>query len=145
MVRSAQLKSAVGFRHVIEDGLTVLQGKRIAPERREFVLGDLNKLFKDAKLGSELVGRTTLFVGSANRSAFESFSLLDQLGQLENEELQESLLVAQRAINGLRSNTPVSEEVLAKVRALLEGILATLKREGRTGIADRPRDEPIGA
>jgi hypothetical protein len=47
--------NSLGFRHLIEDGITILQNRAIERDRRKHVLDDLSEMMIQAKRGSDLV------------------------------------------------------------------------------------------
>ena len=65
MVSETNLAAEVGFRHVIEDALSVLSKHDIDPDRRSYVLEDLANLLRDASRGADLVNRRLLFLTSS--------------------------------------------------------------------------------
>lgn len=72
------LAEAVGLKHVIEDGLAVLHGQDLAPDRRDFVMRDLQTLLDRAIRGSRIASQAALFLGEDDRRAFGSFALIDR-------------------------------------------------------------------
>jgi hypothetical protein len=72
------LAEAVGLKHIIEDGLAILDGRKVGEGRREFVMRDLRDLLDQAIRGSHIASQATLFLGEGDRQAFGSFTLLDR-------------------------------------------------------------------
>jgi hypothetical protein len=72
------LAEAVGLKHVIEDGLAVLEGRTLDASRRDFVMRDLRGLLNRAIRGSHIASQPTLFLGEDDRQAFGSFALIDR-------------------------------------------------------------------
>lgn len=72
------LAEAVGLKHVIEDGLAIVEGRSINPSRKQFVLDDLRGLLNRAIRGSQIASQSTLFLGEDDRQAFGSFALIDR-------------------------------------------------------------------
>jgi hypothetical protein len=70
--------SGLGFRHLMEDGIAILQNQPVGPDRRKYVLDDLSELIGRANRGSDLFRNHALFVASGDRGAVESFSLFDR-------------------------------------------------------------------
>jgi hypothetical protein len=91
-------------RHLIEDGIAVLQNFPIGTDRRVYVLNDLFDLVLRAKRGSELVRNNALFVASADRSAVESFSVLDRfLDDAESDRWKITFERAEEALDQLKN------------------------------------------
>ena len=72
------LAEAVGLKHVIEDGLAIIEGRPVSDSRKGFVLEDLRALLNKAIRGSEIASKPTLFLGEDDRQAFGSFALIDR-------------------------------------------------------------------
>ena len=127
--------TSVAFRHVIEDGLSILSAKQLEPVRRKYVLEDLASLMKEADRGFELAKRNHLLVSSGDRSAYESFSFLDRyLSNRYDDQLRNALQKAQAAFDQLCKNHQVPQETQDVTVRLLEELLSSIKREGSTGI-----------
>lgn len=138
--------NGLGFRHLIEDGLAILRGETIRPDRRAYVLGDLSDLVLQAKRGSDIIRSSSLFVSPADRSAYESFSLLDRyLNEAENERWNDVLERTQEALNELRKQNPrLGDDQRNAAMCLFERILSGLNREPKPGISAQPEDLRIG-
>jgi hypothetical protein len=78
MFEEPTLAEAVGLKHVIEDGLAIIEGRSISDSRKGFVLEDLRALLNKAIRGSEIASQSTLFLGEDDRQAFGSFALIDR-------------------------------------------------------------------
>ena len=139
--------NSLGFRHVIEDGLAILSGAEIQPDRRAYVLRDLAQLLVEAKRGSDLVQQSAFFVASADHSAFESYSLLDHyLGRTHDEnQWTEMLRAAEVTLEELRKEAPkLNEADKSTAENLLGELLARLMQEPNSGIASEPENIAIG-
>jgi hypothetical protein len=137
--------SGLGFRHLIEDAVAILQDRPVESDRRKYVLDDISELIDKANRGSDLFRSNALFVASADRSAVESFSLVDRfLGGAESDYWKSVLAQARGALHQLRSgSTPALEEREAAIE-LLKKILAALAREPKPGVATKPEEIRIG-
>ncbi len=146
MPMPATWASSLGFRHVIEDALAILAGQTINPDRRAYVLRDFSNLLIEAKRGSDLVQQDTLFVTSADRSAYESYSFFDRyLGQKHDDHWTEKLKIAEAVFEELGKDVPILEERdrLAATSLLFE-VLTVLRNEPNSGIPQEPEDIRIG-
>src|SRR5689334_4926740 len=76
MTLESNLAEVVGLKHVVEDGLAVLEGRRIDQTRRDFVIRDLKKLLSDALRGSTIASQATLFLAEDDRQAFGSYTMV---------------------------------------------------------------------
>ena len=92
--------ASVGFRHVVEDGLSLLREQRLPAARQEYVLSKLVRLLSDAARGQEIMAEQALFVGAKEREASESYSLLDRY--LQNEDWTTRLAVSRDALRRLK-------------------------------------------
>ncbi len=141
MVSETNLAAEVGFRHVIEDALSVLSKHDIDPDRRSYVLEDLANLLRDASRGADLVNRRLLFVKSDERNAFDTFSLLDRyLGYGIDSNWREKPPDARMAFTQLQKNMEVPEKARATAMALLRDLLTTLERQSGMSIPKHPEE-----
>lgn len=137
--------SGVGFRHLIEDGVAILQNQPVGPDRRKYVLDDLAELIGRANRGSDLFRSHALFVASADRSAVESFSLVDRfLGGAESDHWKSVLAQAQEAFHQLRNGGVPGAEARDAAIGLLKKILSGLTREPKPGVSSKPEELRIG-
>lgn len=141
MANEFDLVASVGFRHVIEDGISILSNDGLDSERRKYVLDDLTNLLHKAMKGSDLVSRSSLFVRSDERSAFEAFSLLNRyLGYGYDPDWREKLPAAERAFDQLKKNADVSPEERTTAIALLRELLVRIKRQSGMEIPEQPEE-----
>jgi len=138
MARELATVGSVGFRHVVEDGLTLLKERRLPPARREYVLDELVRLLSDAARGKEIMAEQTLFVGARDRNAYESYSLLDRY--LRDESWKSRLEASQGALRRLAEGASASGEERSAAMDLLEELLASLERDASSGLPLMPED-----
>lgn len=145
MMSETNLAAEVGFRHVIEDALSVLSNQDdIDHDRRSYVLEDLTSLLRDAIKGADLVNSNLLFVKSDERNAFDTFSLLDRyFGHGTDPDWRDKLPDAEAAFTQLRQNAEVSEKARATAIALLGELLTTIKRQSGMFIPEHPEEIEI--
>jgi hypothetical protein len=144
MATESGLVASIGFRHVIEDGLSVLQNGNLEPTRRAYVLDDLTALLRGAIKGSDLARQVSLFVRSDDRNAFEIFSLLDRyLGHGYDPDWREKLPSAEKAFTQLKENVEVAPEARSEAIALLTELLSSVKRRNSVGIPEQPEEITI--
>lgn len=140
------LSAGIGLRHVIEDGIAILKGSTFAPARREYVLDDLLDLFSKVVRGHELVQSPALFTGSADRGAFEAFSLLDRfLPNADDLPVQESLRQSARAFAQIKGGQVITPEQRDNLSDFLRQILARLERQDSAGLRNEPEQIAIGS
>jgi hypothetical protein len=138
--------NGLGFRHLIEDGVAILQDRPVNPDRRQYVLDDLSGLVLRAKRGSDLVRNNALFVASSDRGAVESFSVLDRfLDEAENDHWKTVLEQAEEALNQLKVGNVPQEQLREAAIVLLRRILSGLTREPKPGIPSQPEEIRIGS
>ena len=141
MASESNLVASIGFRHVIEDGLSVLQNDDLEPGRRAYVLEDLTTLLRGAIKGCSLASQVSLFVRSDDRNAFEIFSLLDRyLGHGYDPDWRDKLPLAEKAFTQLQENSDVSSDARSAAIALLTELLSSVKRRNSIGIPEQPEE-----
>ena|SRR5713226_3536800 len=140
MTTEIGLANSVGFRHVIEDGLSIIRGGQIDAGRRAFVLQDLKQLVTDAKRGSNLVQTGVLFVSPSERSAYASYSLLDRyLSDKYADRWKEMLDAAEVSFEEFRrQDAHVTESARNAAETLLREMLSNLHRDPRPSMPLEP-------
>jgi hypothetical protein len=137
--------NGLGFRHLIEDGVAILQNRPLDPNRRQYVLEDLSGLLMRARRGSDLVRNNALFVASADRTAVESFSVLDRfLDEAESDNWKPILEQTQEALTQLQDGNVPQDQLRDAAIKLFGRILSGLTREPRPGIPSQPEEIRIG-
>ena len=140
------LNTGPGLRHVIEDGLAILEGSNFTASRREYVLDDLKDLFSKVVRGQELVKSPALFTGSVDRGAFEAFSLLDRfLPSVEDSTVQQSLRLSATAFAQIKSGQTIPADQRNILVDFLRKILASLERQDSAGFRNEPEQVAIGS
>ncbi len=137
----------LGFRHLIEDGLTILSDRPINADRRAYVVQDLSELVLQAKRGADLVQNNALTATTADRNAFDSFSTLDRFLDRTHEDQWNNLLAkAGEAFAELRKGTRanLNEDQRAAAAKLLKIVLSGLTRESKPGVPYGPEELRIG-
>lgn len=137
----------LGFRHLIEDGLTILSGHPINPDRRAYVVQDLSELVLQAKRGADMVRSNALTVTTADRNAFDSFSILDRFWDRTHEDQWNNLLAkAGEAFDELRKGgrANLNDDQRAAAANLLQHVLSGLTRESKPGVPYGPAELRIG-
>jgi hypothetical protein len=128
-----------GFRHVVEEGLSLLKGQQLPSERRDYVLERLTTLLREAAVGSQVVARGALFIGSKERDAYESFSLLERhLGHRPG--WRELLKRTEEALEALKSAPTAPTQIDPAASQLLEELRGSLRRAGVGGIRSLPEE-----
>ena len=133
------LAEAVGLKHVIEDGLAIIEGRPLGEARRNFVVHDLSELIDRAIRGSQIASQPTLFLGEDDRQAFGSFALIDRyLGAGRTPSWLHQAPDALRVLERIRkTEVPDQREKQAAVE-LLGALLSQLSAESalETGTRD---------
>lgn len=128
--------ASVAFRHVIEDGLSILSSKNLDPSRCGYVLAGLRDLINEATKGFELVRQHSLVVSSDDRNAYESFSFIERhLSHHYNEQL---IQASKTAFDQLAKNATPSKKSHDAAVTLLQQLLSSISREGNSGIPSEP-------
>lgn len=138
------LATNVGLRHVIEDGVSILDNTRVPPERRRFVLDDLIELLQEAVRGSELLGSSSLLVAGADRSAVDAISLLDRYLRNDSDAvLRDELKASAVAFTALRDGKSVSPSHRKQVVRFMRELLSTLERSESSDLAPDQADDQL--
>jgi hypothetical protein len=123
----AESLRSVGFLHVVEDALALLNGKKLSEERRTYVLKDLTKIISDAKDFSSVGQGNMRFVTSVNRQAYDFFSLLNEEHEINGKPWPQLLTSAAGALRQLAKDAGTVNKAQREAAKLLLGeILATL-------------------
>jgi hypothetical protein len=118
------LAEAVGLRHVIEDGLAVLEGRKIDETRREFVVQDIRKLLAQALRGSEIASEPRLYLAESDRQAFGSFAMFGRYLNLAGAATWRSALpAALNAFDSLKNAKAASRESREAAINILSAVL----------------------
>jgi hypothetical protein len=139
--------NGLGFRHLIEDGLAILNGTPLGADRRAYVLQDLSQLVLQAKRGSDLVRSNALSVATDDRNAFESYSILDRYWDRSHEEQWIQILAtAGEAFDQLRKGAAANLTEAQRTAAanLLKKVLSGLIREPKPGVPSQPEELRVG-
>ena len=136
-MKELNVASSIGFRHVIEDGLSILSDEGIDSDRRKYVLDDLINLLEQAKKGADLIKGHELFVGSDERDAFETYRLLERnLSVNWNEKLDE----AKCALDNLKNNSDLSVEMRGVAISLFKELHTRIEQQSSMGIPREPEE-----
>lgn len=140
------LANTVGFRHVLEDGLSILEGEELPATRRTYVLNRLQRFIEDARRGSNLISENAWVIAPSDRDALQSFSFFDSyLSGYDTEDLVSSLADAQQSVDSLVQNAAVPQPVLSRTQRLLKDLLDCIEQDARNGIPSKPRDIYLGS
>jgi hypothetical protein len=122
--------SSVGLRHVIEDGVALLNQDQLGEARRKIVLKGLMDIFAGASRGSDVMQVQSLFARVSDKPAVEAFSLLfrylnpEYRGDLPRR-IEETLDV----LKAISDNQQVDAPRLTHARQLLVSLLDAMRRE----------------
>lgn len=121
----------VGLRHIVEDGIKILEGGMIAPQRREYVLSELKQMVEEARRGSQLVREHAWVVSPSERADFESFSIIDEyLESYASDELERSLSDATRSFELAEAGKIVPDEERQATLEFLRDLLRCIQHDG---------------
>lgn len=138
------LAMGIGFRHLVEDGLAVLRNEDLPEDRREYVVDDLAEFLQEAMRGLDLERKDSFFVGSADRTAFDTFRFLDQnLRHSSQGDWKEQLPVAKKVFQCLNDGEQVTEDEKRAVASLLCTLLEKVRRHHNLGIPIEPEEIKI--
>lgn len=120
----------VGLRHVFEDGISILSGNTMAPERRAYVVNNLWETFNDAKTGYEFTKGKSITCDPAVVSELQTLTLLARFLRNSNDsDWRDKLSIAESVFDRLKRGVDLSEEYRLETTALLGELVSGLKRE----------------
>lgn len=115
--------ASVGFRHVVEDGLAILEGRQVPAARQQFVLEDLARIAQEA---GQVSAAPSASLFRADREAHLLFSLLIRSAP-PGVAMAEWLNRASRAFQGLIGQGAVSQEERDAARLFLQEVLGSIR------------------
>lgn len=121
----------IGLRHVLEDGVTILEGGReLQATRRERVLENLYDFIDRAKSGAETTSRVSFIASAKHASAIDTYAFLFRNVDAETKaDLTNRLTTTMKVISGLKTMTAVSGSEKTVAKEFLGGLLSRLKYE----------------
>lgn len=138
------LTMGIGFRHVVEDALDILNRKDIDQNRRDFVIEDLSELLQEAMRGLALERQDSLFVGSANRTAFDTFQFFDHyLSTVDSNSWRNQLPIVIRVFQKLRENENIEDSEVDTAKGLFNLLLKKSRWQDNTGVPQKPQNIQI--
>jgi hypothetical protein len=130
----------LGLKHLLRNGVRILDRDDLAQERRAEVLEDLLSIVSDAESGSEALSARNLTFALQNAQAFEKFSLFFRYLNDSREDLAATLKSAKTILEDLRSGGAVAAARKSLLKDLLSDLLEALKRERAFAPLQGPRD-----
>lgn len=141
MANETHLGPSVGFRHLVEDGLTILSEKPLERSRQTYVLEDLVSLLNKTLRGSNLLEDSSLFASAEDKKAFATYTFFDRyLGLDLNEKGRKRILAATKAFKELQQGSKVSKEHREAAESLLNELLMGLKHKRGIGVPEDPEE-----
>lgn len=146
MALDSHWSSNIGFRHVVEDGLSILKGEALDDERRSYVLKELAERFESAKRGFEMAEQAKFFFGKADQAANASSSMMRQyLRSWQDGRLHGDVSAAHRALaSACEGAKPAASSVDVKAAIiLLDALVKALKQDAQRRIPFAPLEVRI--
>ena len=119
----------LGLRHIVEDGVKLLEGGRIARDRRQYVLAQLKSFIDQASRGSALVEENAWFIPPSDREALESFSLINKYLNARGPKLRQLLDATRESIERLETGRPVAKADFSKAHGLMTDVLECIRQD----------------
>ncbi len=129
----------LGLRHILRNGLALLDGRETAQDRSR-VLGGLLEIVTDADRGSEALQEHSLTFALAERSAYERYSLFVRYLDDTVEDLPGRLSEAKSVLLSFERREAVAADRVGLVEDLLGRLLRALERERALRPLTRVRD-----
>lgn len=135
----------LGLHDIVEDGLSILEDKRLTAERKKYVATQLRMLFEQAAHGSDLIHGKVSFIEPNDRLAMNSFSLVSEYLDSEHwNSLAGSLLEAKAFFEEVEKSGVVSKAIPSQhTRELMRGLLECIRQE--RSLTDNTLSQRIGA
>lgn len=118
----------LGLRHVLRNGISVLQGSE-PPQGRGRVLNGLLEIVSDAERGADALHAQNLTFALDNKPAFERFSLFVRYLSDTIADLPTRLAEARETLRRIEAGENVELEHVQHVSDLLSRLLNALERE----------------
>jgi len=118
----------LGLRHVLRNGISVLQGIE-PPQGRDRVLHGLIEIVSDADRGADVLNTQNLTFALDNKPAFERFSLFVRYLSDAFADLPARLAEAKTTLTRVEAGEHVELVQIQQVNELLTRLLEALERE----------------
>jgi len=126
----SSLTATVGLRHVLEDGLAVLDERPVEAARRQYVVGDLAGLLEQAARGVKVTEGNHLFAHARDVPDFEAYSLIFRyLNESYRDTLAAKIAETCAAFRKLSLDQPVDPSEKGTARDFLDQMLRRLNRD----------------
>lgn len=121
----------IGLRHVLEDGVAILEGeKELQAARRESVLANLHDFIDRAKSGAETTSLASFVASAKHASAIDTYAFLFRNVDAETKaDLNNRLATTMKVISGLKQKTAVPGKEQTVAKEFLSSLLGRLKYE----------------
>lgn len=130
----------IGFRHILEECVSILQGDEIHESRREFVLETLASLFEEAVQGSNLLEEGALCLSSRENDAFATLSRLDQFLEItSNPDGTSRLTKAAEVLRDVQNGKQVPEARADSIIETLSGMIQRVRSRSYSSIPETPK------
>ena len=130
----------IGLRHVLENGLALLQGAELEADRRVQVLNSLQRIFSEAERGSAALGVAQLTAALNERRAIDRFSdFYHHLRHEFGDEVAARLSEAKVALDDLRDTGTTTEERAQELKDVLLHLVTSIRRERALSPLKQPR------
>jgi hypothetical protein len=121
-------RNTIGLRHILEGTIKILEGKRVDPSRKKYLLNSVIKLLGEAEKGSNFVHERAWVVPPAESDSLESYSFLTTYFQ-NGDYLDQNLPSSKKTIMSVASGSSVAAEKLQPVIKLLKELLERMRTE----------------
>lgn len=131
----------IGLRHVLENGLALIEGDDLGADRREQVLKSLQHIFSEADRGSAALGVSQLTAGLNERRAIERFSAFyHHLSHEFGEEVPMRLSQAKIALDEMLQQGNATEQHAGNLKDVLQHLVESIRRERALMPLKQPRE-----
>jgi len=131
----------IGLRHVLENGLALIEGADLGEHRKEQVLQSLHRIFSEADRGSQALGVYHLTAALNEKRAIERFSAFyHHLRHEFGEAVPARLGQANDALADILENGSSDAQRTENLRQVLRLLLESIRRERALAPLRRPQE-----
>jgi hypothetical protein len=123
------IEFSIGLRHVLEDSLEIIRGRKLGDQRRELVLRKVGEFMNKAKNGSDAIGAAVFVDAEGAPETVEAYALLFHHLKRIFPDLVEKIKTTADVLQRLDHNEIVPPKGRKEAGLLIETLLDSLDYE----------------
>jgi hypothetical protein len=123
-------RNTIGFRHIVEGTLKIIEGNSLQAARREYILAAMMRFLDEAEKGSSFDHDRAWVISPSDSDALDSYSFVESY-LADSNDLDESLLAAKETIELIKMNREAGPDKIKKAVQFLRSLLERLRTERR--------------